>query len=119
MYGEKASLPEFKVWTNFTSKEALFEYTSADNYTFSGGNEGVCYGFQMISDDAGSYHLELYFNDQQQMGGPNSIGIPNTQKPAYNPLQTTPDLSGFVDYLTRGYSVLQNLAANVVLKIET
>ena len=28
-------------------------------------------------------------------------------------------MQGFVDYLTRGYSVLQNLAANVVLKIET
>jgi len=53
------------------------------------------------------------------MGGPNSIGIPNTQKAAYNPLQTTPDTTGFVDYLTRGYSVLHNLAANVVLKIES
>ena len=29
------------------------------------------------------------------MGGPNSIGIPNTQKPAYNPLQTTPETAGF------------------------
>jgi len=73
----------------------------------------------MISDGASGYKLELYFNDQQQMGGPNSIGIPNTQKPAYNPVQTTPDVSGFKDYLTRGYSTLQNLAANVVLKIET
>lgn len=53
------------------------------------------------------------------MGGPNSIGIPNSQKAAYSPLQTTPDTKGFVDYLTRGYSVLHNLAANVVLKIET
>ena len=53
------------------------------------------------------------------MGGPNSIGIPNTQKEAYNPLATTPDTAGFVDYMTRGYSMLHNLAANIVLKLET
>ena len=53
------------------------------------------------------------------MGGPNSIGIPNTQKAAYNALATTPVTAGFVDYMTRGYSLLQNLAANIVLIIET
>lgn len=53
------------------------------------------------------------------MGGPNSIGIPNTQNAAYNPLATTPDTKGLVDYMTRGYSTLHNLAANVVLKLES
>lgn len=47
------------------------------------------------------------------------MGIPETATPAYNPLQTIPDTSGFVDYLNRGYSILHNLAANVVLKLET
>jgi len=53
------------------------------------------------------------------MGGPNSIGIPNTQNEAYNPLARTPDTKGFVDYLNRGYSTLHNLAANIALKLET
>lgn len=53
------------------------------------------------------------------MGGPNSIGIPNSQKPAYDPIATKGSAKGFTDYLERGYSVLHNLAANVVLKIET
>mmetsp|Transcript_11778 Transcript_11778/g.14935 ORF Transcript_11778/g.14935 Transcript_11778/m.14935 type:complete len:124 (-) Transcript_11778:4884-5255(-) len=70
-------------------------------------------------DKTSKYGLELYFNDQQSMGGPNSIGIPNTQKPAYDPLATVPDLSGFQDYLSRGYTTLHNLAANIVLKLET
>lgn len=30
-----------------------------------------------------------------------------------------PNTDGFTDYLTRGYSVLHNLAANVILKLET
>ena len=53
------------------------------------------------------------------MGGPNSIGIPNTLNAAYNPLQTTPDTKGFVDYLSRGYSLLHNLGANIVLKLHS
>ena len=52
------------------------------------------------------------------MGGPNSIGIPNTQKDPYQPLATIPDTKGFVDYLNRGYSVLHNLGANIALKLE-
>ena len=28
------------------------------------------------------------------MGGNESIGIPNTQTPAYNPIKTAPDISG-------------------------
>lgn len=47
------------------------------------------------------------------------MGIPATETPAYNPLQTVPSTDGFVDYLNRGYSILHNLAANVVLKLET
>lgn len=53
------------------------------------------------------------------MSGNKGMGIPNTKTPAYDPLQTVPDTSGFTFYLNRGYSVLHNLAANVLLKLET
>jgi len=43
-YGKDATYPDFQ-FKNFTSKEELFEYTSADNYTFTPGLPGVCYGF--------------------------------------------------------------------------
>ena len=36
---------------HFDTKEDLFAYTSADNYTYTDGNEGVCYGFQISKDD--------------------------------------------------------------------
>lgn len=56
-------LTDFK-FMNFKDKAALFEYTSADNYTFTGGNEGVCYGFQFDFDaDTKEANLELFFND--------------------------------------------------------
>ena len=118
LYGGDAELPFFR-FEHFNTTEDLFAYTSADNYTFGDGNVGICYGFQYSKTDEHEWDLTLYFNDQQQMGGAGSIGIPNTQKAAYNPLQTTPDTSGFVDYLTRGYSTLHNLAANIALKMET
>ena len=65
------------------------------------------------------YELELYFNDQAKMGGPQAIAIPDTQGPAYNPLATKASTDGFTDYLEKGYSLLHNLAANVILKLET
>jgi len=52
------------VFMNFKDKAELFEYTSADNYTFNGGLEGVCYGFQFDYDeDTKEANLELFFND--------------------------------------------------------
>jgi len=78
LYGSKGTYPDFQI-ESFESKDQLFEYTSKDNYTFTDGVVGICYGFQMeIDETTGAYELELFFNDQQQMGGPNSIGIPNT-----------------------------------------
>ena len=44
VYGDKATYPEWK-FMNFATKEDLFAWTSADDYTFNAGNEGVCYGF--------------------------------------------------------------------------
>ena len=113
------SYPDFE-FKQFASKEELFEYTSSEKYPLADGNPGVCYGFQIAKDeDTKTWTTELYFNDQQSLGGPNSIGIPNTQKPAYSPLTTSPDTSGFKDYLGRGYETLHNLAANIILKLET
>ena len=112
-----AKLPDWKMKT-FTDKNELFDWIASDDYTYPGGNEGICYGFQLEEDDDGDYTLTLYFNDQSS-GGAQSMGIPATEVPAYNPLQTVPSTDGFTDYLNRGYSVLHNLAANVVLKLET
>ena len=53
--------PDF-TFMNFTSKEELFAYTSAENYTFEGGNLGVCFGFSMQEDENG-WNLEMYFDD--------------------------------------------------------
>lgn len=44
LYGDKAEYPDFD-FISFASKKDLFDYTSADNYTFAGGNTGICYGF--------------------------------------------------------------------------
>ena len=45
-YGDKATYPEWQI-KHFDSKDDLFAWTSAENYTFTDGLEGVCYGFQI------------------------------------------------------------------------
>jgi hypothetical protein len=61
-FGKQSTYPDFQ-FKNFTSTEELFAYTKADNYTFTPGLPGVCYGFQFSHDDENGYELELYFND--------------------------------------------------------
>ena len=53
------------------------------------------------------------------MSGSSATGIPNTQIPAYDPIQTTPDVAAYSQYIRRGYETLHNLAANVILKLQT
>lgn len=68
----------------FENKDKLFDYVSSEDYLVEGGNAGVCYGFQMEETDDG-YTLTLFFNDQS-MSGSKGMGIPETAKPAYDPL---------------------------------
>lgn len=82
-FGLSENYPDF-YFKNFTSKDDLFSYTSADTYTYT--TDGVCYGFSIDQDSTGAWTTDIFMNDQQTFGGPSSINIPNTQKPAYNPL---------------------------------
>ena len=63
--------------------------------------------------------MELFFDDQETLGGTSSVGIPTTKGPAYDPLETAPDPLSYLKWFRRGFTTLHNLAANVVLKIET
>ena len=53
------------------------------------------------------------------MSGAKGVGIPDGSKDAYDATASVPNTDGFEDYLNRGYSTLQNLAANVILKMES
>ena len=53
------------------------------------------------------------------MGGQTSVGIPNQQSAVWSPTANVPDLANYEKYSGRGFAYLQNLAANVVLKLET
>ena len=81
---ENAELPDF-YFKYFDSEEELFSYTSAETYSYPDGNEPVCYGFNLVKND-NAWNLTIYINDQSDFGGQGSVGIPSTQKPAYNPL---------------------------------
>ena len=44
LYGSKATYPEWE-FQYFDSQDDLFAWTSAENYTFTDGLKGVCFGF--------------------------------------------------------------------------
>lgn len=85
---------------NFATQADLFSYISNEQYlNVSAGYEGICFGYQITSNAANSYSLQLYFNDQTEMGGPTGTGIPSQYAPSWNPTQTEPRLNNYYQYL--------------------
>ncbi|MFO0116569.1 MAG: hypothetical protein ACK521_02780 [bacterium] len=50
------------------------------------------------------------------MGGSKSVGVPSQLANSYNPTQTEPRITNYDQYSRNGYSMLQNMIANIVLK---
>ena len=73
----------------------------------------------MQQDENEEWNLEMYFDDQETLGGTSSVGIPDTKGPAYDPLSTAPEIQAYEKWFRRGFSTLHNLAANVLLKMDT
>jgi len=53
------------------------------------------------------------------MGGPFSVNIPSQLTPSWDASQNEPKLLNYDQYANNGYSMLQNLIANIVLKEAT
>jgi len=53
------------------------------------------------------------------MGGPQSVGIPSQLKPSWNPSSNEPKTTNYSQYALRSYSTLQNIVANVILKVKS
>jgi hypothetical protein len=50
------------------------------------------------------------------MGGAKSVGVPSQLTASYTPTQTEPRFTNYEQYAENGYSMLQNMIANIVLK---
>ena len=102
----------------------MFDYTNGKDYTYPDGDPGICFGFEFKQtstdvDILNTYELDLFFDDQA-IGGSDSVGIsPSTQQDAYDSLASMPSVDDPKIYLQRGFSMLQNLGANIALMIKT
>jgi hypothetical protein len=48
-----------------------------DYFNITAGFPGVCFGYQITENTAKNFDIQMFFNDQTLMGGPNSTGVPN------------------------------------------
>ena len=63
LYGTDVEQPEWHIWTNFTSSDDLFAYTSRADYAVQNSNSpGICYGYEFVNNN-GAYSLKIYMND--------------------------------------------------------
>ena len=60
--------------------------------------------------------MNLYFDDQTGFGGIGGVGIPATSGAAWSPSVSAPNKGAYLLYTQNGFSYLQNLIANMVLR---
>ncbi|CAI2385410.1 unnamed protein product [Moneuplotes crassus] len=79
--------------------------------------EGICFGAFLPTADyqSNEYKLHLIFNDRDSVGSFDS-NIPDQRDPAYNPNKNSIDLASFNKYKNGGYSYMQNVFSNAILK---
>jgi hypothetical protein len=100
----------------FATEADLFNYCENHEYfNITAGYEGICFGYQVTEHSANDFDIRLYFDDQL-MSGEDGKGVPNQRNPSWDPAQTIPRLDNYKQYAYNGYSMLQNLIANIVLK---
>jgi len=99
---------------NFTKKQELFDYITANDYE-SPTVAGVCFGIMV--EDLGNnrgFNLEILLNDQNADG--RSRGLPSQLILPFDNYISKPDITSFELYTQRGFAKVHNWLANIVLR---
>ncbi|MDR3548560.1 MAG: hypothetical protein P4M11_09920, partial [Candidatus Pacebacteria bacterium] len=102
---------------NFNSETDLEDYVTDKDYD-STSHPGVCVGI-VISGTYPSYAIKLRYDDNNYLDTSDSdykMQIPTPRLPAYNDLTQLPDETSFHQYRTSGFTFLQYLISQEVLR---
>ena len=103
----------------YESRDEIRQVLEASSYE-KDGNAGICFGAALEKSDSttNQYQLNLIFDDILTEESPNS-NIPNQRFPSYDKYIRKPDFKSWEQYKTGGFTYLQNLFANHILKTRT
>ena len=88
------------------------------NYTYTSDRPGLCFAFNIQKHSDSRYEVDLMFNDQMDKDMAGSA-IPRQGLPAWSPIDPVANIPAFKKYVKEGYSFMQNLIANTILRYAT
>lgn len=99
----------------FNTKQEIFDYVRDPQYAYDDKKPGICFGFDIKKFSDSRFVVELLFNDQYEIDKAGA-GIPNQGEPVWDPINPQTNIGAFNKYMNGGYSFLQNLIANAILR---
>ena len=105
---------------DYSSAEEMDDYIASKEYKSSKDYEGVCVGIEQIinEDQPNNYTFVLHYPDKafDRSEKQYSKGVPDQEQEVWTPFASAPDFLSALRYQHNGFSVLQSVLANVILK---
>ena len=103
----------------YESRDAIINVVGGENYE-KDGNPGICFGGALVQSDSSTntYQVNMIFDDITTERTDDS-NMPNQEFEAADKYQRKPDNEAFDQYKEGGYTYLQNIFANAILRERT
>lgn len=98
----------------YNSRDEIMNIIGASGYE-KDGNPGICFGAAFTQSETNNYRVNMIFDDilTERTDDPN---MPNQELPAVDEYQRKPNFEAFDQYRKGGYTYLQNIIANAILR---
>ena len=103
----------------YDSRDAIMNVIGGENYE-KDGNPGICFGGALVQSDSSTntYQVNMIFDDISTERTQDS-NMPNQELDAADEYQRKPNNEAFTQYKEGGYTYLQNIFANAILRDRT
>ena len=101
----------------YASRDEIWSTMSSSSYEMD-GNAGICFGAVLADFSTNSFQVNMIFDDI--LSGRSSSGnMPNQQLDAADKYQRSPNSAAWKQYKQGGYTYLQNIFSNAILRNQT
>ena len=101
----------------YASRDEIWSTLSSSSYELD-GNPGICFGAVLTDSSTNSYQVNMIFDDILSTRS-SSGNMPNQQLDAADKYQRSPNTDAWKQYKQGGYTYLQNIVSNAILRSET
>lgn len=101
----------------YASRDEIWSTLSSSSYELD-GVAGICFGAVLTASSTNNYQVNMIFDDILSTRS-NSGNMPNQQLDSADKYQRSPNMNAWKQYKQGGYTYLQNIISNAILRAET